>query len=222
LVSAWEKLPWVRVEKEYVFDTDAGERTLEELFEGCSQLRVYHFIFGPDWTAGCPVCSFWADAFSGGIVHLGRRGVTMVCASRAPRVRLDAYKRGMGWSFDWVSSARSDFNYDYGVALPGVQAGSSWDDMPRGRDLPADGALYNFDKRPLLPEMPGLSAFALEAGVVCHTYSCYARGLEAFNGAYQLLDRAPRGRDEEGLPMPVAWIRRHGEYEDLAPASRTA
>jgi predicted dithiol-disulfide oxidoreductase (DUF899 family) len=210
-------LPWEVVGKEYVFDTDDGEQTLRELFAGRSQLLVYHFMFGPEWTEGCPVCSYWADNFNGGIVHLSHRDVTMVCVSRAPLARLDAYKRRMGWTFPWVSSMGNDFNYDYGVSIPDVPAGSSQREMPRGIE-PPDGIQYNFTKAPFAPEMPGLSVFALDDGVVYHTYSCYARGLDAFNTANQLLDRAPKGRDEDGLPVPVAWLRRHDEYEDAAPA----
>jgi predicted dithiol-disulfide oxidoreductase (DUF899 family) len=212
-------LPWVPVERTYVFDTDDGERTLAELFAGRSQLLVYHFMFGPEWTEGCPICSYWADSFDGGIVHLAHRDVTMVCASRAPLSRLQAYERRMGWSFPWVSSGRTDFNYDYAVSLPDVPAGASQREMPRGVAAQANGARYNFTKDPFAPEMPGLSAFALDGGVVYHTYSCYARGLDAFNAANQLLDRAPRGRDEDGLPVPVAWLRRHDEYEPSASAA---
>jgi len=206
-------LPWVPVEKTYVFDTDDGEKTLPELFAGRSQLLVYHFMFGPEWTEGCPICSYWADNFNGGIVHLNHRDVTMVCVSRAPLAQLEAYKRRMGWSFPWVSSGHTDFNYDYAVSLRNVPAGTSQREMPRGVAQQANGARYNFTKDPFAPEMPGLSAFALEDGVVYHTYSCYARGLDAFNGANQLLDRAPRGRDEDALPAPAVWIRRHDEYE---------
>jgi predicted dithiol-disulfide oxidoreductase (DUF899 family) len=206
-------LPWVAVDKEYVFDTDDGERTLPDLFAGRSQLLVYHFMFGPEWTEGCPVCSYWADNFNGGIVHLNQRDVTMLCVSRAPLARLDAYKRRMGWSFPWVSSGRNEFNYDFAVSLPDLSAGPSQREMTRSIGPRADGARYNFTKDPFAPEMPGLSAFALDDGVVYHTYSCYARGLDAFNGANQLLDRAPKGRDEDDLPVPVAWLRRHDEYE---------
>ena len=206
-------LPWVPVEKTYVFDTDDGEKTLPELFAGRSQLLVYHFMFGPEWTEGCPICSYWADNFNGGIVHLNQRDVTMACASRAPLARIDAYKRRMGWSFPWVSSGRSDFNYDYGVSLRDVPAGASQPEMPRGVGQQAAGARYNFTKDAFAPEMPGLSAFALEDGAVYHTYSCYARGLDIFNAANQLLDRAPKGRAEDALPAPAAWIRRHDEYE---------
>jgi predicted dithiol-disulfide oxidoreductase (DUF899 family) len=209
-------LPWVPIEKEYVFDADEGEKTLAELFDGRSQLLVYHFMFGPDWEAGCPVCSYWADSFNGGVVHLAHRDVTMLCVSRAPLDRIQAYKRRMGWGFPWVSSGRNDFNYDFHVSVRGLDAGPSQQQMERpdaGRtDLPP----YNFTNRAFIPELPGLSAFALENGVVYHTYSCYARGLDAFNATYQLLDRAPRGRDESELPP--TWIRRHDEYETAGSA----
>ena len=207
------ELPWVPVDKQYVFDTDNGAQTLAELFGGRSQLLVYHFMFGPEWTEGCPVCSYWADNFTSVIVHLNQRDVTMVCVSRAPLARLDAYKRRMGWSFPWVSSGRNDFNYDFAVSVPGVPAGPSMPEMPRDLGEAARDRRYNFTKEPSAPEQPGLSAFALDDGVVYHTYSCYGRGLDAFNGAYQLLDRAPKGRDEDDLPGPVTWVRRHDEYE---------
>ena len=181
-------------------------------------MLVYHFMFGPDWTEGCPVCSYWADGFNGTTVHLNQRDVTMLCASRAPVARLNAYKRRMGWSFPWVSTGRSDFNYDFGVSLRDLDAGASQREMERPTGDRADGATYNFTKQPFAAEMPGLSAFALADGVVYHTYSGYARGLDAFNGANQLLDRAPRGRDEDARPMPVAWLRRHDEYEGQAGA----
>jgi predicted dithiol-disulfide oxidoreductase (DUF899 family) len=196
------ELLWVRVEKEYLFDTEDGPQTLLELFAGRSQLLVYHFMFGPDWTEGCPSCSFWADSFGGGVVHLAERDVTMLCASRAPLDRLLAYRERMGWSFPWISSLRSDFNFDFGVSF-----------TPEQREQGAD---YNF--APIAKpyeEMPGLSAFALEAGIVYHTYSCYARGLDGLNGTYQLLDLAPRGRDEDALPWPMAWVRRHDQYEPV-------
>jgi predicted dithiol-disulfide oxidoreductase (DUF899 family) len=216
-------LPWVLVDKEYVFDTDEGEKTLRELFDGRSQLLVYHFMFGPRWTEGCPACSYWADSFNGGIVHLNQRDVTMVCASRAPLVQLDAYKRRMGWSFPWVSSGRTDFNYDFRVSLRDLDAGASQLEMERPTGDRADGATYNFTKQPFAAELPGLSAFALDHGAVYHTYSCYARGLDAFNAANQLLDRAPRGRDENKLrPVPFAWLRRHDEYEHTAGATANA
>lgn len=193
------ELPWVPLAKPYVFDTADGEKTLADLFAGRSQLFVYHFMFGPDWEAGCPGCSFWADNFDRGIIHLAQRDVTMLCASRAPLDRLDAYKRRMGWHFEWVSSARSDFNHDFGVSFPA--------------DRDTGSATYNFARLERdAEELPGLSAFALKGGVVHHTYSCYARGLDAFNGIYQLLDRAPLGRNEGADGRPSAWLRRRDEY----------
>jgi predicted dithiol-disulfide oxidoreductase (DUF899 family) len=216
------ELPWVAVEKEYVFDTDEGEQTLAELFDGRSQLLVYHFMFGPRWTEGCPICSYWADNFDGGIVHLNHRDITMVCASRAPLERLQAYKRRMGWSFPWVASGRSDFNYDYGVSVRQLDAGASQPEMERPSPDRTDLPTYNFTKKAFGAELPGLSAFALDDGIVYHTYSCYARGLDAFNAANQLLDRAPRGRDEDALPLPILWIRRHDEYDDVISAATAA
>jgi predicted dithiol-disulfide oxidoreductase (DUF899 family) len=205
------ELPWVRVNKDYVFDTDEGQKTLAELFAGRSQLLVYHFMFGPEWTEGCPICSYWADSFDGAIVHLRHRDVTMVCASRAPLERLVAYKRRMGWRFGWVSTSRNDFNYDFAVSLPDVPAGTSVEDMPRG--VAETGRIYNFTKPAWAAELPGLSAFALDDGVVYHTYSSYGRGLDGFNSVYQLLDRAPKGRDEDELPIKVQWVHRHDEYD---------
>jgi predicted dithiol-disulfide oxidoreductase (DUF899 family) len=183
-----QELPWVRVEKEYSFETDEGTRTLAELFGGRSQLLVYHFMFGwglrvADDTEGCTGCSFLADHLDGAIPHVNARDVTMLCASRAPLERLQAYKRRMGWKFPWVSSLGSEFNFDFGVSFTEEQQ--------------ANGAEYNFrwvdDPG---KEAPGLSAFALEDGVVYHTYSAYARGTDILDGAYVLLDRAPKGRDE--------------------------
>jgi predicted dithiol-disulfide oxidoreductase (DUF899 family) len=202
LAAQRRQLPWVRVDKTYHFDTDDGAKTLAELFDGRSQLLVYHFMFGPDWTEGCPVCSFWADTFNGAVVHLNQRDVTFVCVSRAPLGRINAYKQRMGWSFPWVSSQRSNFNEDHAVSFSAARAGTSR----------AGTARYNFTQQPFGEENPGLSAFALDEGVVYHTYSCYARGLDAFNAAYQLLDRTPRGRNEDDMPVPAAWVRRHNEY----------
>ena len=152
------------------------------------------------------------------MAHLGQREVTLVCASRAPLERIEAYERRMGWSFPWVSSLRSDFSYDFGVSFPAPWAGTSQQDMPRGRGAVPEGAVYNFTRQPFAPENPGLSAFALDEGAVYHTYSCYGRGLDAVNTAYQLLDRAPEGRNEDGLAVPVAWVRRHDEYQHAGPA----
>ena len=197
-------LPWVPVEKAYVFDTEDGPRTLAELFDGRSQLLVYHFMFGPDWDAGCPSCSFLADEIDGGIVHLAQRDVTMICVSRAPLAKLAAYKRRMGWRFRWASSHGSDFNFDFGVSFtPEQQAGET-------------RAEYNF--RPIerpSDELPGLTAFALADGVVYRTYSAYARGLDIIDNVYQLLDRAPKGRDEADGDD---WVRRHDEYGDATTA----
>jgi len=212
------ELPWVPIEKEYVFDTDDGERTLRELFAGRSQLLVYHFMFGPEWTEGCPICSFWADSFDGAVVHLANHDVTLLCVSRAPLERLRAYQQRMGWSFPWVSSGRSDFNYDFAVSIADLDAGASQPEMERPSPDRTDLPTYNFTKKALIPELPGLSAFAADDGVVYHTYSCYARGLDAFNSAYQLLDRAPLGRNEES----IRWLHRHDEYENAASASATA
>jgi predicted dithiol-disulfide oxidoreductase (DUF899 family) len=210
------QLPWVRVDKTYTFDADGGLKTLVDLFDGRSQLLVYHFMFGPDWAEGCPICSYWADSFDRAIVHMNQRDLTMVCASRAPLDRLAAYKRRMGWSFPWLSADRTDFNYDFGVSIPGVPAGTSQAGMPRGASGRADGHVYNFTKPAWAAEMPGLSAFALDHGVVYHTYSCYARGLDAFQVAHQLLDLAPQGRDGDNLPSPLGWLRRHDEYDQPA------
>jgi predicted dithiol-disulfide oxidoreductase (DUF899 family) len=186
------ELPWMRIDKPYVFETDEGNKTLAELFGGRSQLLVYHFMFGPDWDA---------DHFDGGMVHLNERDVMMVCVSRAPLERINAYKRRMGWRFAWVSSLPSDFNFDFGVSF--------------SEDQQANGAEYNFrwEDDPG-DEGHGLSSFALEDGVVYHVYSSYGRGTDVFNTFYQLLDRAPRGRDEDNLPDGEWWCRRHDEYED--------
>jgi predicted dithiol-disulfide oxidoreductase (DUF899 family) len=210
-------LPWVPIEEEYLFDTDEGQKTLAELFDGRSQLLVYHFMFGPEWEMGCPVCSYWADNFNGGVVHLAHRDVTMLCASRAPLDRIQAYKRRMGWSVPWVSSGRNDFNYDFGVSVRNLDAGASQPEMERPGPDRTDLPTYNFTKKAFGAELPGLSAFALQDGAVYHTYSCYARGLDAFNATNQLLDRAPLGRNEASF----MWIRRHDEYEDAVSAART-
>jgi predicted dithiol-disulfide oxidoreductase (DUF899 family) len=215
-------LPWVRVEKEYVFDTEDGPRTLAELFDGRSQLLVYHFMFGPSYEAGCPTCSAGADTFDGSVVHLTARDVTFLCASRAPLAKLDAYKRRMGWSFPWVSSLGSDFNADFGASFGGAGADAEveynyrpFDPTPMldaGPDtvLGELAAATGTDVAGYVTEAPGLSAFALQDGVVYHTYSAYARGVEIMLGFYPLLDRAPQGRNE-GSPAEF-WIRRRDEY----------
>ncbi|HEY0532413.1 MAG TPA: DUF899 domain-containing protein [Actinoplanes sp.] len=194
-------LPWVPVTKEYPFATNEGTRTLRDLFDGRSQLLVKHFMFGEDAHAGCPRCSLTADHCNAALPHLNARDVTLVSISRAPLARLDAYRRRMGWAFNWVSSLGSDFNYDYGVSFSPQQQ--------------ADGADYNF--APVAhpaAELPGMSAFALRDGTVYHTYSSYARGADAMISAYQLLDRAPYGRREDTLPWPMSWVRRHDEYTE--------
>ena len=222
------ELPWVRVEKEYRFDTEDGQKGLDELFDGRSQLLVYHFMFGPAYNAGCPTCSAAADTFDGAVSHLKARDVTFLCVSRAPLDRLLAYKRRMGWSFPWVSSSESDFNFDFGVSFTEEQLREGVEYNYRAEDvaplLEADvgpfaelGAACGTDAAGYMSEGPGLSAFALSDGAVHHTYSCYARGLEFLLGFYPLLDRVPQGRNE-GDP-PEFWIRRHDEYEASGAAS---
>jgi predicted dithiol-disulfide oxidoreductase (DUF899 family) len=195
------ELPRVRIDKPYAFETDEGTKKLAELFAGRSQLLVYHFMFGPDWDAGCEGCSLVADHFDGGMIHLNQRDVTMVCVSRAPLEKLNAYKRRMGWRFTWVSSFGSDFNYDFGVSYTAEQRANGAEHNFRWEDDPGD-------------EGHGLSSFALEDGVVYHVYSTYARGTDVFNTFYQLLDRAPKGRDEDALLRGEGewWWRRHDEY----------
>jgi predicted dithiol-disulfide oxidoreductase (DUF899 family) len=207
------ELPWVRVEKEYRFETREGTRTLAELFDGRSQLLVYHFMFGPSYEAGCPTCSSSADAVNGVLAHLNARDVTMVYVSRAPLEKLRAYKRRMGWSFLWASSAGSDFNFDFDASRteeqtregirPMIEAG-----MPPVVDYLASAS--GTDVVGYLSEGPGLSAFVLDEGAVYHVYSTTSRGLEFLMGYYPILDRAPKGRDEPDSPQ--LWLRRHDEY----------
>jgi predicted dithiol-disulfide oxidoreductase (DUF899 family) len=197
------ELPWVRVEKEYIFDGPNGKETLAELFAGRSQLLIYHFMFDPSWNEGCKSCSFWADNYNGIIVHLNHRDVTMVTISRAPLEKLEAYKKRMGWSFKWVSSFGNDFNRDYHVSF-------TPEEQEKGE------VYYNYKMgRPFSSEGPGVSVFSKdESGNIFHTYSCYARGLDMLNGAYHSLDLVPKGRDEAGLSSPQAWVRRHDQYDD--------
>jgi predicted dithiol-disulfide oxidoreductase (DUF899 family) len=199
-----QQLPWVAVEKEYVFETDERKKTLAELFDGRSQLLVYHFMFGfgfrvDEQNPGCTGCSFVADHFDGAVPHLNARGVTLVAESIAPLEELQAYKERMGWKFPWVSSLGSDFKYDFGAAFTEQQQ--------------RNGAEYNFRywDHPV-PQKEGMSAFAILDGVVHHTYSTYERGVEQLMGTYRILDLAPRGRDEEGLEFAAAWWHRHDEY----------
>ena len=197
-------LPWVRVDKDYVFITPTGAKTLSELFDGRSQLVIYHFMFGPDWEAGCPGCSFLADHLDGAIVHLNNHDVSFVCVSRAPLDKIEAYKRRMGWRFPWVSSFGSDFNFDYHVSFT-------------KEELAAGPVFYNYRETPAEQahdELPGLSSFYRDAdGTIYHTYSNYARGGEEMLGTMMILDCAPLGRNE-GSTMD--FVRRHDEY-DITP-----
>ncbi|PWE58122.1 DUF899 domain-containing protein [Metarhizobium album] len=200
-------LPWVKVDKAYAFDTAAGRKTLADLFDGRSQLMIYHFMLGPQWEAGCPGCSFLADHLDGTLPHLNHHDVTLVAVSRAPLAKIDAYKRRMGWHFPWVSSEDSDFNFDYHVSFT-------------PKDLAGENVFYNFTAIPpeqAHDELPGLSAFYKdENGDVFHTYSSYARGPEELIGTYMILDRAPKGRNETEI---MDWMRRHDEYEDKPKAA---
>ncbi len=195
------ELPWEKVTKSYVFDGPRGKQTLAELFEGRSQLVVYHFMFGPSWNEGCKSCSFWADNFDGIDIHLAHRDSTFLAISRAPLPKLEAYKRRMGWSFEWVSAGEGDFNYDFGVSFDAEAA-------KKGT------AYYNYGTgQQVQEEMPGISVFYKDSnGDVYHTYSTYSRGIDLVNGAYNYLDLTPKGRDEgDGI---MAWLRRHDQYED--------
>jgi predicted dithiol-disulfide oxidoreductase (DUF899 family) len=194
------ELPWVRVDKEYIFEGPEGRESLAELFAGKSQLVVQHFMFGPDWEAGCKSCSFWADNYNGIVVHLMQRDVAFVAVSLAPFDRIEAFRRRMGWSFKWVSSHGSDFNHDYHVSFtPEELAGEVY---------------YNYTRQKMsVEELPGTSVFYRDAsGTVFHTYSCYQRGLDMMNAAYHYLDLVPKGRDEAGLPFSQAWVRHHDNY----------
>jgi predicted dithiol-disulfide oxidoreductase (DUF899 family) len=214
-----QELPWVRVDKEYRFETDKGSASLADLFRGRSQLLVYHFMFGPDYVAGCPSCSAIADGFDGFVVHLEHHDVTLSAVSRAPFAKLEAYKRRMGWRFPWASALGSDFNFDFNASITHEQQreGSYEYNYRRGRPAP-DGAppageaefaaASGTDPATYARERPGMSAFVLEDGVVYHTYSTYARGLDVLWGMYPWLDRAPKGRNETDL-----WWRRRDEYD---------
>jgi predicted dithiol-disulfide oxidoreductase (DUF899 family) len=206
------QLPWVPVEKAYRFDTDDGTRTLADLFDGRSQLLIYHFMFGPSYEAGCPVNSSMADGFDGPLPHLHARDVTLLLLSRAPLERLQAYKRRMGWRIPWVSTANTDFNFDFGASFTEEQVRAS---VPSPEELPAialqNAAACGTDLVGYLSEAPVMSAFAFEDDAVYHTYSTTWRGLEFLMGYYPILDRAPKGRDE-GDATWQTWIRRHDEY----------
>jgi predicted dithiol-disulfide oxidoreductase (DUF899 family) len=215
-----QELPWVRIEKDYRFETDEGAASLADLFGGRSQLLMYHFMFGPEYTAGCTACSAIADGFNGSVVHLENHDVAMWAVSRAPIDAIQAYKRRMGWTFPWASSFGSDFNFDFNVSTTEEQQRSglveynyrSVDVTPvleSGDEGPVAefAAMSGTDAATYTREAPGMSAFALEDGVVYHTYSAYARGVDALWAMYQWLDRAPKGRNETG-----PWFRRHDEY----------
>jgi predicted dithiol-disulfide oxidoreductase (DUF899 family) len=202
------ELPWVPIDKEYGFETEDGTKTLAELFDGHSQLIVYHFMFGPEYEAGCPVCSASADGFDAALPHLRARDVTFLCISRAALEKLQAYKRRMGWSFPWVSSSGTDFNFDFEVSATKEQLAPMLD---RGVPTVVTQLAAECGTDPLgyMAEQQALSAFSLSDGVVYHTYSTYSRGVEIVMGFYALLDRAPNGRNEENSDF---WIRRHDEY----------
>ncbi len=197
------ELPWEKVEKQYVFDGPKGAESLADLFENRSQLVVYHFMFSPEWDAGCPHCSFWADNFNDIIVHLNQRDVTMVTISRAQLSKLEAFKKRMGWSFKWLSSGENSFNYDYSVSF-------TPEEVKQGTDF------YNYRKGGAGHEdREGTSVFYKdESGSIFHTYSAYARGIDMLNTAYHYLDIVPKGRDEEHLDFTQAWVRHHDKYQD--------
>jgi predicted dithiol-disulfide oxidoreductase (DUF899 family) len=223
-----QELPWVRVDEQYEFETEEGRVSLADLFQGRSQLLVYHFMFGPDYKAGCPSCSAIADGFSGSVVHLANHDVTLTAVSRAPLAKLLAYRQRMGWSFPWASSNDGDFNFDFNVSLTAEQqhAGTvdynyrrepAWAEGGIGESLTKEGegpvaelaASTGTDSATYTRERPGMSAFVLEEGVVYHTYSTYSRGVDGIWGMYPWVDRAPKGRNEAGV-----WWRRHDEYQN--------
>ena len=220
LAKKRQELPWVLIDKAYKFEADAGPASLADLFRKRSQLLVYHFMFGPDYAAGCPACSSIADQFDGFAVHLANHDVTLCAVSRAPLMKLQAYKHRMGWKFHWVSSFGGDFNFDFGVALTEMQqreGGFEYNYIreepaaapPRGSANPVAkaAAMSGTDVPTYTRERPGMSAFVMEKGIIYHTYSAFARGLDGLWGLYQWLDRAPKGRNESGF-----WLRRHDDY----------
>jgi predicted dithiol-disulfide oxidoreductase (DUF899 family) len=202
LSRARRELPWEAVNKSYIFEGPDGKQTLSDLFGGRSQLIVYHFMFHPDWQAGCKSCSFWADNFDGIDIHLKYRDVTFIVVSRAPYEKLAAYKKRMDWNFTWVSSFGSAFNFDYNVSF-------------KPDDIARNTTLFNYERqKPFGEEVVGISVFFKDSdGEVFHTYSTYSRGVDMMNGAYHYLDLTPRGRDEAGLDANQAWVRRHDEYD---------
>jgi predicted dithiol-disulfide oxidoreductase (DUF899 family) len=211
LAAERRQLPWVQIEKNYVFDSPGGKKTLADLFEGRSQLVVYHFMFGPEWNEGCPSCSFNMDHTDGTLVHLAQRDVSFAAVSRAPLSKIEEFKKRMGWRFAWVSSFGTDFNYDY-------HASFTPEEVAKGK------VEYNFDLVEFpSAEAPGISVFYKdESGAIFHTYSAYARGSENVVNTYNYLELVPKGRDEDGLYFPMAWVRHHDRYEDgrLADADK--
>ena len=199
------ELPWERVEKNYVFEEPRGRVTLGDLFGGCSQLLVYHFMFGPGWKEGCPSCSFIADQFDSITMHMAQRDTRLVAVSRATLAEIEAFKKRMGWKFPWVSSFGTDFNYDYRVSF-------SKEEIASGK------AIYNYETSSFESEEgPGASVFYREDGDIFHTYSTYGRGLDMMLNAYNFIDLTPKGRDEDSLPYPMGWVRHHDKYEDTSP-----
>jgi len=200
LSAARRALPWEKVETNYVFDSERGSVNFADLFAGRGQLLIYHFMFGPDWEAGCKSCSFWGDNFERIVVHLNHRDVTLVLISRAPLERLTAYKKRMGWTFEWVSSLGNSFNHDFAVSFT-------------PEEIAAPDKNYNFGTQKFgMDEAPGISVFAKDGEAIYRTYSTYSRGLDMLNGAYHLLDLVPKGRDEAGLAYGMEWLRRRDEY----------
>ena len=201
LTAARQAMPWLVVEKDYRFDSRDGRKGLAELFGSQSQLIVCHFMFGPEAVSGCPACSFWADGYDRHVAHLAQRDVAFVAASRAPLQKINAYAERMGWSFPWVSTIGDEFNRDFGVLFT-------------HEELQSGARIYNYAQQVFpLPDAPGFSVFVRKMDKVFHTYSCFGRGLENLNAAYHFLDLVPKGRDETGLPVPMAWLRRRDEYK---------
>lgn len=197
------ELPWEQVDKQYVFDGANGKETLAQLFDARSQLIVYHFMFDPNWEAGCHGCSWWADNFERNVIHLKHRDVTLVAISRAPFDKIEAFRKRMGWTFKWVSASDNDFNYDYHVSF-------------RPEETTSGEIYYNYGpQKRSMTELPGISVFYKDStGTIFHTYSCYERGLDMMNAGYHFLDLLPKGRDEDGLPHSMAWLRHRDRYED--------
>lgn len=200
VAEARRQMPWQRVKPDYRFSDQTGEYCLTDLFAGASQLVVYHFMYGPGWQQGCKSCSFWADQYDAMSVHLAARDVSLAVVSSAPWQDFQAFKQRMGWQFRWLSSHGNSFNEDFGVSFPGQKEG-----------------LYNYQRATVMEEMPGVSVFTKATGAndesVFHTYSAYARGLDALNATYQVLDLVPKGRDESELPFPMHWVRLHDQYD---------